>query len=705
MKLPRVQPARPERGAGADFTSIDREYQATQSLIGAVAGVAESYQEAEANAEFITGKANAKRQRNELHRQLSQPDISVDEIGDVPYDKKDVTNGRIPTYLVGGKLWELGAAKIKNDTLSGFKHQRSKNEFNARWTDSDEDSRELVLRQLEKGAKVYHRDAKEAEFAQALKDGDWMAARETVEFLHKENIYDRTTYDAKLSGLNKYIESDNAYDLINNQDVDGMKAEKARLQDKDDSYTGPRDEKERKALISELNTGINQARSLANTGMAELNNQSADYKASLWGGGEIDPTYRARVDAAANNPNNTSAQTAALNRQSREIALAEEFTGLRNTMMTADAGDFEKDYQQAIKKTDTIKDRRVRDQALQGVKQTYDHRNNMLATDPAGYAIETNPDVQESFAAFNHALFNGDVDSARAIYGEYRAMSQSVQEAYGAAIDTILPKSGNYQAALTSQLTNSTVQQKKSIAGSFAAIAGTDLIQIANELSGSNPAFVGGMMNMQLNPVAADLIFKGMEVEDTISKADWTNEMNGIFDGVDLDQRDQQALMASISAHYRGAAGADQLKDGVNSELIERAVADLMGPKVEGDGNRSRSVYSFRGDDNEWVTPYRFNNVLARTTTEDLIATHNVSIAVGGNTDANEILENADLIPAGDGLYNLVIQNSVATGTNYGAGGGIVKDSNGNNFVLDMRKLNRHIPVMGAPVVEYGVLP
>ena len=42
------------------------------------------------------------------------------------------------------------------------------------------------------------------------------------------------------------------------------------------------------------------------------------------------------------------------------------------------------------------------------------------------------------------ALFSGDMDSAMAYYGEYRGLSQSVQESYGVTQDTILwsaPKS------------------------------------------------------------------------------------------------------------------------------------------------------------------------------------------------------------------------------------------------------------------------
>jgi hypothetical protein len=693
MKLPAVKSAVLERGPGADFESIAIEDRARKGLITAVAGVAQSYQDAEASSEFITGKAAAKRRRNALHRKLSQPSLTIEELGDTPYDEKDVRDGRVATYLVGDKIWETETSKIKTETMDSFKHQKSKNEFNARWADSDEESRDMVLKQMERGAKVYHKDTKAVEFNQALKDRDWMAARENLEFLRGEEIYDQSTYDSKKAGLNKYIESDNAYDLINNQDVDGMKAEKARLQDKEGKYKGPRSEQERKALISELNTGINQANSLASSGIAELNNQSADYVQSLWGGGELDPTYRARVDSAAANEGNTAAQTASLNKLSREIAVAEEYTGRRNVMITATPDEFEKQYAQAVKATDKIKDRRVRDSALQGVKKTYDYRRNMLATDPSGYAIETNPDVQESFALFNQALFSGNVEEAAAYYGEYRAMSQSTQESYGVDKTTILPKSGDYQAGFSEMLNNSTVQQKKAIAGSFAGIVGTDLIQVANELSGSNPAFVGGMMNMSLNKVAADKIFKGMEVVDDISKSDWTNAMNEIFDGVEMDQRDQKALMASLSAHYKGAASADQLKDGVNSELMEQAIADLIGPKVDAGGLRSSKVYSFRGDDNEWVTPYRFNNVLDRTDNDALLETHGVTISVGSSRDATEIIKNADLIPAGDGMFYLKVQNSNPSGTNYGAIEGIVRDSNGNDFVLDMRKLNRHMDV------------
>lgn len=312
----------------------------------------------------------------------------------------------------------------------------------------------------------------------------------------------------------------------------------------------------------------------------------------------------------------------------------------------------------------------------------------MLRTDPARYAINTNDGVNDSYRAFSIALqSNDDIGVISELYNEYKAKSDSVQGGYGVSNKAILPK--DFSTALNAALSNNTLQGKMDLAMRLQAIGGADTIKIANEIGGENPSFTQGMIELaDGSRVNAEAIFRGMDVENNLSKVDLGTARVDTFGGFSntvMSDANIKDSSTAITAWYLGNADEEQ-KNMFDDELWAEAQDAIVGPIIEPNKGRTSNTLSYKDASGQWVDSGDFNGVVENITNEDILSAQGVSISVGGISDAGEILDHANLVPAGaDGEYYLVIENSAKGGINYGSQIGVVKDSDGNDFVLNMQ--------------------
>lgn len=270
MKLPNIKTAVLERGPGADYQSIAIEHQAKQGLIAAAVGVAESYDDANASAQYLTAKNQSKRDLKVLHSKLDQTITNVKDL-DVHYDKNETFEGPdgetyISTHTIAPKIWEKGVSDIKSK--SSVKHPRARGEFNAYWNSVIEESRNVAEGQIEKGARDYFIDQKSKEVNQAIADKDYAGAVESLFFLKKEGFIDNDTHSAMLSNtktaINEGIKADEIanyeglllQDATSNQDVENLYAAESQLRDKD--TPSALTDKERDSLADSLEKKANE---------------------------------------------------------------------------------------------------------------------------------------------------------------------------------------------------------------------------------------------------------------------------------------------------------------------------------------------------------------------------------------------------------------------------------------------------------------
>lgn len=127
----------------------------------------------------------------------------------------------------------------------------------------------------------------------------------------------------------------------------------------------------------------------------------------------------------------------------------------------------------------------------------------------------------------------------------------------------------------------------------------------------------------------------------------------------------------------------------------ESSVLAVLGPRIEGYSNSNAATASYRRSNGMFVDSNRFSDVLDTVTDVNLADLDMGSMYIGGRpVSPSSAMENAILVPAGDGIYNIQLVGSSripSSPSEMGEGRastGYVADESGQPFVLDMKSLD-----------------
>lgn len=373
----------------------------------------------------------------------------------------------------------------------------------------------------------------------------------------------------------------------------------------------------------------------------------------------------------------------------------------------------------------------------QGLKTIRDARQARL-DDPATAAMDASPDVADAYGSVLEGmrpLLSGevgpeDVPELRARMARYAAETKGVQrQGFELMQDQmrLLPKDDRLAKLFTEGLSRRDPARQLQALSMLSTIAPPDIGNaIANQLTKDNPrlatslAFIYdgkvGLAEQQLLGGNARAIaddnnpdVNTKTLTDSIQMHPATVALNG------LEAQDQRMFRDAIMDVYFGYAQNardPQAMNRVDSNLLETAIHDVVGPTIQTnaiDANWRTLTYSVNeGGGSRFVTEREFLGQLqyARTRPEEALAALNDNkpksewSIPGGEFDLESVLEQGRLRAVADGVYEVYVpQSAVSQGVGVVQSGRVL-DQNGQPFRIDMRKIRNLAAAYPMPLLD-----
>ena len=465
--------------------------------------------------------------------------------------------------------------------------------------------------------------------------------------------------------------------LLQEGNMSAMTAERDMLSNTR-GYQGDMDSGTRLQQRERLNRALNQ-RASANKAVAT--GTLKDYMSAITNG-----------DAAPNDPK--MKELAKVYGMSAELESAEDFGQIAWGMDNADAGSFQSRVDTANAHADQIQDHRKRKEYKNLIDAKSKERVRMLEEDPAGYSFQTNDVVQNDWLNFQRSLDENPAAS-RSLFDMYVNNSMADQKAKGVLADntTLIPEESGFAEFLNTTIESGSTAERVDMVKALVGITGDHMAQVALEVAEKSPAFASAVFTYSGDPIAAETILKGQGKVNSISKAASTNAFNDYYSGIEMGNAGELTRRA-VELHYIGSVEGEDL-DLIDMSKYESSVLAVLGPRIEGYSNSNAATASYRRSNGMFVDSNRFSDVLDTVTDVNLADLDMGSMYIGGRpVSPSSAMENAILVPAGDGIYNIQLVGSSripSSPSEMGEGRastGYVADESGQPFVLDMKSLD-----------------
>lgn len=565
----------------------------------------------------------------------------------------------------------MAAMEAKAKTIGSKVHEQ---QFKDRTTQYIDSKYTKAVEQRASDLKIQMREEALFTAEQLQQQGKHDAASNLVDMSLAIPAKDKPALKKQISVNSEISTVDN---LIQEGNMEDMVAERNKLRNTKE-YKGDMDSGTRLQQRKRLDQAMAQ-RTSADKSVAT--NMIKDYMSAITNG-----------DSAPNDPE--MAKLAKAYGMSTELESAEEFGQLAWGMDNANAAEFKKRHSAAEAYLSTITDHRKRKEYKNIIDGKAKERVRKLDVDPAGYSVETNENVKQSWGMFNQALVQNPA-AARGLFDMYVSDTTADQEAKGVLSDnvTLIPAKSEFADFLNTTIEQGSPAEKIGVIQAIAGIAGDNISQVALELGEDSPAFASAVFTYNGDPVAAENILKGQGKPNSISKDASTNSFNAYYQGVEMGNAADLARKA-VELHYIGVAEGEDL-DRINDGLYESSINAVLGPRIEGYSSSNAATASYRRSNGVFADSNRFSDILGTVTDTNLSELGMGAMYIGGiPVSPSSALENAMLVPAGDGIYNIQLMGSSripSSPAEMGEGRastGYVSDETGEPFVLNMADLD-----------------
>lgn len=174
-------------------------------------------------------------------------------------------------------------------------------------------------------------------------------------------------------------------------------------------------------------------------------------------------------------------------------------------------------------------------------------------------------------------------------------------------------------------------------------------------------------------------ILMGSKIEAKYKKEDMKAEIYTILDPMVVDPEFKAGAAQAVMAWYNAKSQEDRdFGEEISNERITDAITEIYGPMVDLSFVGTNNVFSFKDASGEFVNEDDLYNMFNGLKDDHLVKMFGElpKGVMGETVTASDIRENARIVSAGDGLYNVVFD---------GIGG--LYDKKGNLVEIDGRKL------------------
>lgn len=299
----------------------------------------------------------------------------------------------------------------------------------------------------------------------------------------------------------------------------------------------------------------------------------------------------------------------------------------------------------------------------------------MLQEDPYTYLSNTDQLNGEQLKTIDLS----DPDIAKQALDQRRILIEQQFEKEGVRIDLLTKEEvRNFSNAFK----NANPEQKVALYSSLGQSLGIDEIRgVASQLNVLDENAAYGLITAQDDPETTLKVAQGAN-RDVEKPKDFDNVYNDLISNSIQDPIAAESAKKQVLSFYKEtvfqSGDTTQL---LNEEFLQNAIDNVLGPTISMP-NGSKTL-SFRDETTgSYLTSDDFEDALEDLDRDHIFDSHGDTPRDIDNNeiDVEILIDNADLIAVGDGLYNIIDQNNR-----------FAQDSKGNKFVLDMRKAIRSI--------------
>lgn len=200
---------------------------------------------------------------------------------------------------------------------------------------------------------------------------------------------------------------------------------------------------------------------------------------------------------------------------------------------------------------------------------------------------------------------------------------------------------------------------------------------IAQALAPSSPVLAVALATG--DPVVSERILLGAKAKGDVSAEKVRAAVNTQISGAIVDPDKLEQVQSALYAYYKQMAVMDGDTDAeANDDRVKKAVQDVIGPVVDtGKGK----VFSYRNDAGQYADESHLSDVLTGINDASLKEVNGalpVGVMSGSTWTADKIRSQGRWVSNGDGLYSVVDRE-----------GGVLKNKDGTDFVLDARAMEK----------------
>lgn len=169
-------------------------------------------------------------------------------------------------------------------------------------------------------------------------------------------------------------------------------------------------------------------------------------------------------------------------------------------------------------------------------------------------------------------------------------------------------------------------------------------------------------------------ILLGAKMEPAYKKEDMSAQISQILGPMTVDPSFQKQAAGSIMAWYNAKAQEDRdFSEEIDQDRLDDAISQIYGPRVDLAFGGTNEIFSFKEDNGNFVPEDDLYDMFNGITDGQLMKLNGGKLpkgAMGETVTADDIRDNARVVSAGDGLYNVVFDG---IGGLYGENGQLVE--------------------------------